>query len=259
MLNDPHEQWERFGAQDPYFGVLTEERYRSGRLDDAARERFFKTGRQVVDKLADDIAAHTGASLEARRALDFGCGVGRLSLALAERCAYVYGVDISPSMLAEADRNASRMGLDNVEWVQTARLVELSGSYDLVVSAIVFQHIPVEEGERVFATLVRGLRPGGVGAMQITLKTAHRRLAALRWIRNSLPFAPNFANLITGKPWSHPYMQLNSYSLDRLANLLSDAGVRDWHASFRPARQRRHFDKVTLFFRKPEEGAEAGS
>src|SRR5271156_1050153 len=128
MLNDPHEQWERFGSQDPYFGVLTEERYHTGRLDETARERFFTTGRQVVDKLLGEVAARTGASFEARRALDFGCGVGRLSLALAHRCAHVCGVDISPSMLAEADRNAKQMALTNVDWAETGRLAELSGS-----------------------------------------------------------------------------------------------------------------------------------
>ena len=54
---------------------------------------------------------------ERRAALDYGCGVGRLTLPLAERCEHVYGVDVSPSMLREAARNAARMGLPNVEWV----------------------------------------------------------------------------------------------------------------------------------------------
>ncbi|HUB72439.1 MAG TPA: class I SAM-dependent methyltransferase [Solirubrobacteraceae bacterium] len=251
MPNDPHEQWERFGARDPYFAVLTEPRYHREQLDDGARERFFASGRQVVDGLLGEIEAHTGASPQQRRALDFGCGVGRLSLALAERCSHVYGVDVSPSMLAEAERNAAEKGSSNVEWVLTGQLGELAGSYDLVLSAIVFQHIPVREGERLFATLVRGLRPGGVAAIQLTLKTHHTPLALLRWLRKSLPLAPNLANLMMGKSWSHPYMELNSYSLERLARLLAQEGVSEWHARFMPARKRRNFDKVTLFFRKP--------
>jgi SAM-dependent methyltransferase len=250
--NDPHKQWERFGARDPYFAVLTEPRYHRDRLDDSARERFFSTGQQVVDGLLGEIEARTGASLQQRRALDFGCGVGRLSLALAERCNHVYGVDVSPSMLAEAERNAKEKGLRNVEWVLTGKLGELAGGYDLIVSTIVFQHIPVREGERLFAALVRGLSPGGAGAIQLTLRTSHTRLSLLRWLRKSLPLAPNIANLLMGKEWSHPYMELNSYSLDRLARLLAQEGVADWNACFTAARKRRKFDKVTLFFSKPE-------
>ena len=106
MVYDPTTQWERYGAMDPYYGVLSAPDFHRARLDAATRARFFDTGRRQVAELAARIEAHTGSTLQARRALDYGCGVGRLTLPLAERCEHVYGVDVSPSMLHEADRNA---------------------------------------------------------------------------------------------------------------------------------------------------------
>ncbi|HWX98165.1 MAG TPA: class I SAM-dependent methyltransferase [Solirubrobacteraceae bacterium] len=200
-------------------------------MDEAGRERFFRKGSEQVATLAARIEAQTGCTLESRTALDFGCGVGRNALALAERCDYVYGLDVSPAVLREADRNAGLRKLSNVEWMQAGRLDELSGRYDLVVSFFVFQHIPSREGERIIDTLVRGLRPGGVGAIHVTLPPPFRALDR-----------------------SYLYRRMNSYSLSRLGQLLADASVTEWHAKLhsRPVAgtDERSYEEATVIFRK---------
>jgi SAM-dependent methyltransferase len=208
--------------------------------------------------LLTEIEECTGATPPSARALDFGCGVGRLTLPLAERCEHVYGVDVSTSMLREADRNATEQGIRNVEWVETRRLPELSGQYDLVLSTIVFQHIPVREGERLFATLAQGLRPGGFGAISVTLGPGHPAARALRWARKSVPLAHNLVNvLILRLNWSHPYMEVNAYSLNKLGVLLADSGITQWHVRFRRARKWQGLSTASVIFRKPAIGAGA--
>jgi SAM-dependent methyltransferase len=214
------------------------------------RDGVFDTGYKKIARLAEAIEAHTGSSLESRRALDFGCGVGRLALPLAERCEYVYGLDASPSALSEADHNARRMNVSNVEWVKAERLAQLSGDYDLVLSVMVFQHIPVREGERIFATLLRGLRPGGVGAINVILRPSHPLAGLLRWTRESVSSSYNPLKLVRGWDWSYAYMLRNSYSLNRLGKLLADVGVTEWHTSFAPGSTWRSYDAVTIIFRK---------
>jgi trans-aconitate methyltransferase len=178
---------------------------------------------------------------------------------LAERCEHVYGVDVSTSMLREAERNAKEQGIKNVEWVETRGLPELSGQYDLVLSTIVFQHIPVREGERLIATLVRGLTPGGCGAIAVTLGPGHPAARALRWVRKSVPFAPNLVNvLLLRLNWSHPYMEVNAYSLDRLGVLLADSGITEWHVRFGRARKWRALHIANIIFRKSDTDAGAG-
>jgi ubiquinone/menaquinone biosynthesis C-methylase UbiE len=230
--------------------VLSAPDFHRERLDASTRERFFDTGRRDVAELAAAIEAHTGSTLQSRRALDFGCGVGRVTLPLAERCEHVYGVDVSLSMLREADRNARSMNLSNVEWVEAGSLPELSGRYDLVQSSLVFQHIPVCEGEQIFATLLRGLRSGGVGVIHVTLRPGHPLAGLLHWTIKSVPFAYNLFNLVRGRAWSYPHMQMNAYSLNRLGRLLADVGVTEWHAHFMAATTWRSYDCATIIFRK---------
>jgi cyclopropane fatty-acyl-phospholipid synthase-like methyltransferase len=196
------------------------------------------------------IESAVGGDFECCVALDFGCGVGRLTLPLAERCQQVYGVDVSPSMLREAARNATRMGLLNIDWVPAERLVELSGAYDLVHSFLVFQHIPVREGERIFATLVRGLRPGGVGSIQVALRPSHPAAGAFHWTMKTVPLAYNLANVARGRAWSYPHMQMNHYSLNRLGRLLAQAGITEWHTRFLAGLGRMSHDSAVIVFRK---------
>ena len=207
---------------------------RRGRCDGATRDWNFAKGRHELATLAAEIESVTGCTLESRRALDFGCGGGRLALPLAERCQHVYGLDISPGELRVADRGAKRMNLSNVEWLNARVLAELSGRYDLVLSVWVFQHIPSREGEQILATLLRGLRRGGVGAIQVTIR-------------------PHF-DLTRCLDRSYAYRLMNSYSLNRIGRLLADGGITGWHVKWqaRPATvsARRPNEAVMLIFRK---------
>ena len=78
----------------------------------------------------------------AGRCLDFGCGVGRLTLALAAHFREVVGVDIAPSMLERAEKYKGPAS--NVSYVLNGR-EDLSqfpdGSFDFVHASIVLQHM----------------------------------------------------------------------------------------------------------------------
>jgi ubiquinone/menaquinone biosynthesis C-methylase UbiE len=250
MVYDPAKQWELYGARDPYYGVLSATDYRNAGFDDSARERFFETGRRHVDEVIAAIEAYTGNDFQPRRALDYGCGVGRLALPLAERCEHVYAVDVSPSMLREAERNASCMGVTNVDWVAADGLAGLSGRYDLAHSFLVFQHIPVREGERILSTLARGLRPGGVGVIHLTLRPSHPLAGIFHWTMKSVPFAYNLFNLARGREWSYPHMQMNAYSLSRVGSVLGNAGITEWHTRFMAGTTPTAYDGAVITFRK---------
>lgn len=119
--------------------------------------------------------------------LDVGCGVGRMVRALAGRSRAVIGLDVAGEMLAQARKlNAD---LDHVTWVHgDGRSLDgvPDASVDLVVSFVVFQHIP---DPRVTLAYIRDmgrvLKPGGRAAFQISnAPHPHRRTrspASLRW------------------------------------------------------------------------------
>src|SRR5947209_17814502 len=101
--------WKRWGNRDPYRGVLFHERYKRRSLNENLNE-FFDTGESYIGSLMQHLEV-LYPGLPRRTAVDFGCGVGRLSIPLAKRFQNVIGVDISSGMLDEARRNCSKFGI----------------------------------------------------------------------------------------------------------------------------------------------------
>ncbi len=218
-------EWEKQGKKDPYFGVLSDEKFRTRQIDAAARAEFFESGERHVAACFEIVQRCLAPSFAPRRALDFGCGVGRLVIPLARRCREVVGVDVSPAMLAEARRNCDENGLGNVTLVEGRDgLGPVTGTFDFVHTFIVLQHIPVPKGERIIAEMVARLEPGGVGAIQFTTKRraspVRRFIQRLRW---SAPVLNDLANLLKGQP-GEPLMIMDYYDFGRVWNLLRENG-----------------------------------
>jgi SAM-dependent methyltransferase len=75
--------------------------------------------------------------------LDVGCGVGRWSCRLAARGAQVTGIDISPTMIAQARRRASSQGLEPRcrFLVEDLTALDTGARFDLILGVTVLQHI----------------------------------------------------------------------------------------------------------------------
>jgi SAM-dependent methyltransferase len=160
-MRDTDADWERIAASDPYFGVLTADKFRNKHIDADALREFFETGENDLD-----FALRYFPQINRRDALDFGCGVGRLSLALSSKFESVTGIDASESMLAEARKNAGLRHAANVEFMKSTPPGQ---SFDFVLSYIVFQHIPPKRGITLLRGLSEAVRSGGAIAIQLTL------------------------------------------------------------------------------------------
>ena len=156
--------WDAWGRQDPFWAVLTHPDKKGNRWDPAA---FFATGVEEIDALLDEIRGLV-PSLALGAALDFGCGVGRLTQGLARHFAVVTGVDIAPSMIEAADRYN--------RWPDRCRFAVNDGgdlrafadsSFDLVYSLITLQHIEPRYARGYIAEFVRVAAPGGVVYFQV--------------------------------------------------------------------------------------------
>jgi SAM-dependent methyltransferase len=161
--------WEEWGKRDPYFGVITDPKFRRKEMTAEVRHEFFESGANHLRLIFETVHRQIAADFRPKRALEFGCGVGRVLLPLAETTEHVVGLDVSQSMLDEARRNCDERGLSNVSLLRSDdALSGLEGSFDFIHSCIVFQHIPEERGRVIFENLLRRLDAGGVGAIQLT-------------------------------------------------------------------------------------------
>ena len=119
----------------------------------AVRDRTIK--RRVIGHAA----IQTG-----ERVLDVGCGTGTLAIAAAQAApgGHVSGLDADPSILSKAMRKAASAGLeiDFTEGRSDALPFE-DATFDLVLSTLVFHHLPDETKHRSAAEVMRVLRPGG--------------------------------------------------------------------------------------------------
>ena len=156
-------QWETLGAIDPYWAVLTHPGKKGGRWD---KDQFFATGATEMAEVEDKLA-RLGMTPRRSVALDYGCGVGRLSRALAARYEQVISVDISEAMLREA--RTANAAFPNIRFVRGSGLDVLSiapASVDFIYSNLVLQHSPREVQRNLIREFCRVLAPGGVLVFQ---------------------------------------------------------------------------------------------
>ncbi|HBI16258.1 MAG TPA: SAM-dependent methyltransferase [Desulfobulbaceae bacterium] len=158
MIDRYRKQWEALGTDDPYWAVLTDPGKKNGRW---VKEEFFQTGKNEIDGLLKK-TSRLGIQLRFDLALDYGCGVGRLSRALSTAFLRVVGVDISEAMLAEA--RAATAGYDNIQFLRTnGQNLECIAdeTVDFIYSNIVLQHSPRKNQRLLIKEFCRVLRPRG--------------------------------------------------------------------------------------------------
>jgi len=242
-MNDGHctdRAWEEWGRLEPYYSVLTNPKYKLSAIDAEAKSQFFDSGRIHVDTVMRDIRQYVFADFNPRTVLDFGCGVGRLVIPFARLVHEVVGLDVSPTMLEQAQENCTAQGVTNVRLQLSDDLLSAVASrkFDLVHSAIVFQHIPMDRGKLIFRRLLDCIAPGGMGAIQLLYsKSIYASTHGIapepaparksRWYelagrdKNQPPPAP-----------TTPEMQMNPYNMNELLFFMQTRGVSQCFSRF---------------------------
>jgi 2-polyprenyl-3-methyl-5-hydroxy-6-metoxy-1,4-benzoquinol methylase len=185
--------WNEFAARDPLWSILTWDDKRGNRWN---LDEFLGTGRSEINaalRWARECRPQFGAG----RALDFGCGVGRLTQALAASFAEVHGVDISENMIEAARRlDPEERATYHVNGSADLALFP-DEHFDFVYSSITLQHMEPWLMRGYLREFARVLAPGGLMMFQLpealrgapTLNPFVRRVGAFgarvsRWTRS---------------------------------------------------------------------------
>ena len=156
--------WNALGRDNPYHAILTGP---GGEIGPWTVEEFFAMGHADATRFMSDLN-RIAPSVPRQRALDFGCGVGRVTRALAEHFESVVGVDVAESMIARArELNEDRRNCEFVANRSTHLRRFAEGSFNVVYSRLVLQHIPPRLLRRYIPELVRVMAPGGILMFQL--------------------------------------------------------------------------------------------
>jgi SAM-dependent methyltransferase len=222
--------WEEWGRRDPYFGVITDPKFRRTEINEGTKREFFESGRAHVEYVMQMIRRHIDASFAPRSVLDFGCGVGRTLIPFAAAAEAAVGLDVSPSMLKEAQINCDDYRVTNVRLLLSDDLLSsLTGTFDLIHSFVVLQHIAPERGQELFRRLLGHIAPGGLGAV-------HVLYSKIQYVETHGVVPPPSHSPAAGAsslaPGRDPDMQMNPYNVNELLFALQRRGVTRFHAEF---------------------------
>ena len=158
-------KWERFAQADPLWAVCSDPEKQNRQWN---REEFFASGRNEINVVLKYLA-EMGLSLDwTTSALDFGCGVGRLTQAMAGHFCECWGVDISPTMVRLAKEFSREIPQCRFLLNESERLENLQDNYfGFIYTSIVLQHIAEKYALEYIRELMRVLKPGGVLVFQI--------------------------------------------------------------------------------------------
>ena len=167
----------------PHWTVLTAPRFEPKQFE-AHRAEFFQSGRRAVETFRA-CAARAGIDLAAYgKCFELGCGVGRVTLPLAEAFKHVVGADIAEPMLDEAKRSATSYNVTNITWLLTNRFSVYNkiSKFDVFFSGIVSQHNPPPVMGYILNQLLSKLRLGGIAFFQIPTYRAGYSFSAERYL-----------------------------------------------------------------------------
>jgi len=234
--------WELYGKKDPMYAILSWPGKEGNKWDS---QEFFRTGKSEIQLVFEylktkNIALHLG------RALDFGCGVGRLTQALCEYFSWTVGIDISSSMIELARKyNAFGNKCSYEVNVKDDLSIFESNYFDFIYSNITLQHMRPDYAKKYITEFIRVLKPGGVLLFQIP---SHKKAAVgeetTKPHRSRFPFVPLIVKKLIYKLFlerNDPKMEMYgiepeevkkeiNLSGGKVLEVTEDSSVDDWHS-----------------------------
>lgn len=155
--------WDKLANIDPMSSILVDNKRENKCWD---RQVFFSTGYSEIKDLMNSISRND-ISFKRNAAMDFGCGIGRLTKALADEFVEVVGVDIAPKMIEMATKYCTKSNCYFKLNISEDLTMFETNSFDFIYSNIVFQHIKPQYTFLFLKEMLRVIKDDGLIVFQI--------------------------------------------------------------------------------------------
>jgi ubiquinone/menaquinone biosynthesis C-methylase UbiE len=219
-LNQLRDVWDGLAEQDALHAILTDPSKKEGKWDIAD---FMATGITEISTVTNHLAQIGYLPKAKGAALDFGCGVGRVTQALALRFSSCVGVDISQHMVHEAN---ALNHYTHCRYITSSDPVLPfdDASFAFIYSNIVLQHMPRRFSVGYMKEFVRVLAPGGVLVFGVQDSFPIRDVSSLiTWLRQTARIRTRIKKALGG-PGD---MQMHCLSENSIRRALGSAKIVD--------------------------------
>jgi ubiquinone/menaquinone biosynthesis C-methylase UbiE len=213
LIDNLKKNWNNLADFDPLFAILIQNGKNRSRWE---LNEFFETGHKEIIQLLEKMNK-IGVKLNYNAALDFGCGVGRVTQVLSNKFENVIGVDISDRMIEIANKYNTK---SNVKYCvnQTDNLSLFKDEeFDLIYSNIVLQHIPKQLTILYLKEFSRVLKKNGLLVFQLPDRMRNILFNSLynrNWFHSMIIPAVNiFRGKIKTKIEMHPIPNAEVHSI----------------------------------------------
>ena len=160
--------WSDLGTTEPHYSVLTNEKFKSGKFNQYAAE-FFASGSSSLQVFQKTLQRNSINITQFRDCFELGCGVGRVTIKLAEIFPKIIAVDVSAPHLELARNALTASARKVVEFrkLESIKSFDLLPNFDVFYSVIVLQHNPPPVIGILLKKILSKLRDGGIAYFQV--------------------------------------------------------------------------------------------
>lgn len=174
--------WEHLGAAKPHFSVLSGEQFLPENLG-ASAESFWASGRSEAAMVQNLLRRYGFTALANGTCVEYGCGVGRVTMNFAGMFTTVHAYDISANHLAIAKQRADELAVNNVIFhLCSEHFLDEISPCDFFYSVIVFQHNPPPIIAELIRKALGSLRKGGIAIFQVPTYIVGYRFILAEWL-----------------------------------------------------------------------------
>lgn len=189
LLEHVQVTWRQLGEVEPYWSVLTNEKFLNSNIENKATvDEFYSSGKSEVARIIEHLKRNDIDISNLKTCLEYGCGLGRVTMWLARQFEVLYGCDISESHLKIAGENLHRYSVENVKLLQIKNMADIQNipRVDFIYSMIVLQHNPPPIIREIIRHFMRALNPNGVALFQVPTYRQGYRFSLKEYFSNDM-------------------------------------------------------------------------
>jgi SAM-dependent methyltransferase len=226
-LKQLEKNWNEFGKTDPLWSILTAPDKKGSRWE--IRD-FFGNGRKEIDAIMGYVES-LDIKVHLKKALDFGCGVGRLTQALAYYFDEVYGVDIAPTMVELAKRYNHYESRCHYLLNERDNLsIFADSTFNFIYSTLTLQHMKPCYSRKYIKEFLRILVPNGLLIFQQPSRekpvSEENEFSIRRVIRGLVPpmWVDLYRNKVQTRGRDEPRMEMYEITPRQVFKIVEESG-----------------------------------